>query len=56
MKVFTRLREIVTGRGNDGLTRRERKALAEKYLNEVIGRRMTEEERAAFVAWRERRL
>jgi len=53
--VFARIREVVTGRGGDGLTKRERQARAEEYIRQA-GRRLTEQEKEALTAWRERRL
>jgi hypothetical protein len=49
------LAQILTRRGNDGLTKKEREALAEDYIRKA-GSRLTEQEKEAFVAWRERRL
>lgn len=49
------LRELLGGRGDDGLTRKERKAIAEEYIRKVAGP-LTEQEKEALAAWRERRL
>lgn len=49
------LAQVLTGRGNDGLTKREREALAEDYIRKA-GRRLTDQEKEAFAAWRERRM
>lgn len=49
------LRELLGGRGDDGLTARERKAIAEEYIRKVAGP-LTEQEKEALAAWRERRL
>lgn len=49
------LRERLGGRGDDGLTAKERKAIAEEYIRKVAGA-LTEQEKEALAAWRERRL
>jgi hypothetical protein len=49
------MRQILTGQGNDGLTKREREALAEDYIRKA-GRRLTDQEKEEFTAWREERL
>jgi hypothetical protein len=49
------LLQVLTGRGNDGLTKREREALAEAYREHAM-RTPTKAEMEAFLAWRERRL
>lgn len=50
-----RIRERLGGRGDDGLTARERKAMAEEYMRKVAGP-LSEQEKEALAAWRERRL
>lgn len=49
------LRDLLGLRGSDGLTRRERAAYAAAYRAKAMGP-LTEAEKAALVAWRERRL
>lgn len=49
------LRQLLRREGNDGLTDKERKAMAEEYIRKV-GRALTDEEKEAVAAWRERRL
>lgn len=53
--VSERLRDALGMRGNDGLTRKERKAYAKAYRDKM-NKPLTKEEQDAFVAWRERRL
>jgi hypothetical protein len=47
--------QALTGKSSDGLTKKQRKALAEAYIRKA-GRRLTEQEKEAFATWRERRL
>jgi hypothetical protein len=49
------LRDVLGLRGNDGLTRRERAHYAAEYRRKAMGP-LSEAEKAALVAWRERRL
>lgn len=49
MNVFTRLRQRL-----ESADRREQREAAEAYIRRV-GARMTQEEKEAFTAWRERR-
>lgn len=49
-----RIRGFLGMRGNDGLTNRERKAMAEEYIRKVSGP-MSDEEKEAIAKWRERR-
>lgn len=49
------LRDRLGLRGDDGLTAKERKAIAEEYIRKVAGP-LTEQEKEALAAWRERRL
>lgn len=49
-----RVREFVTGRGNDGLTRHEREKLAQEYRRRAV-RPLSSEESQAVAQWREAR-
>jgi hypothetical protein len=49
------LLQVLAARGDDGLTKREREALAEDYIRKA-GRRLTDQEKEEFTAWREERL
>jgi len=55
VNAIARLRVAIAGRSNDGLTKREREALAEDYIRKA-GKRLTEQEKEEMAAWRERRL
>lgn len=50
-----RLRDALGLRGNDGLTRKERAAIAAEYRRKVM-RPLTPQEAEAMALWRERRL
>ena len=50
------LRQILTGRGNDGLTNKQRKELAEKYAKGPGRKELSPEAVEAFLKWRERRI
>lgn len=53
--VSQRVLDALGLRGDDGLTKKEREALAKQYRAKT-NKPLTKEEEDAFVAWRERRL